>query len=88
MTWVGDCATGVVSGAEYFTTRNEADIKGSEWVMSQHTKGNHNTTDQNLDATNDEPIPCDDSNASVLWKCGPCNTGYLLENDICTDSDC
>ena len=86
------CYTGK---AEYFTTRNEADIKGSEWVMSQHTKGNHNTTgctDQNLDATGDngsEPIPCDDSNASVLadGSCGPCNTGYLLENDICTDSD-
>jgi hypothetical protein len=88
-----DCATGVVAGAEYFTTRNEADSKGSEWVMSQHTNGNHNTTgctDQNLDATGDNGSePCDDSNASVLadGSCGPCNTGYILENDICTESD-
>ena len=88
-----DCATGAVAGAEYFTTRKEADSKGSEWVMSQHTNGNHNTTgctDQNLDATGDNGSElCDDSNASVLadGSCGPCNTGYLLENDICTDAD-
>ena len=35
------------------------------------------------------PPTCDDSNASVLadGSCGPCKTGYILENDICTESD-
>ncbi len=32
---------------------------------------------------------CDDSNASVLsdGSCGPCNTGYSLENGVCTASE-
>ena len=32
---------------------------------------------------------CDDSNASVLadGSCGPCNTGYSLQNGVCTASE-
>ena len=32
---------------------------------------------------------CDDSNATVLsdGSCGPCKTGYLLENGVCTEEE-